>query len=327
MTHLPGNGNEEPKLRPIDHPTQEGWLAAGLDILDIPAADEPAPEQFLRFGDDARQIMHAMSVASRRTDSARATHEQANVAKLLLSPDELKRYHELAGRPKESVEYIEWFSEKATNAYAYLSEPTNLATHIQRLNREKLGKIGLELGGRRQVGDWESTKELDKSIRDIPPALHTHTGAAIEVFDDPDDPGLLDYQSIPLYLDGSGSKELEYITARRRRILADIVIGNSLVVELFKESDFLLVLKNLSTKARERLISPYNRDLPDIDAWNSRPARVAAPIVEEGIEQRATTVKVTPIGARHVMMVRGPKSFQESLESLMKKATMSKLFD
>jgi hypothetical protein len=299
----------------IDHPMQIGWFNAGLDILDIPD-DEPVPEQFLRFGDDARSIMHAVATASRRTDTERAVHERENVSKLLLSPEQHADYLALAGDPARVVEYFRWFDAAATDVYNRLKNPEHFKEYEQHINGiRKIGKIALELGGKRQVGDWGSTKRLDAMARSIPVHLQAEDEAIIEVFDDPSHPSQLSYTFKPLRpSEGRPSERLDYGIVRRRRRLADISMGGLLLIELFKDSAAVIILDRLLPDEHTTIVAPYLPGMVAEAELLARSREVAGTVFEHAIADKDLTQTVTPLSAQILMLVRAPREFAALLE-------------
>lgn len=301
----------------IDHPIQPGWVQDGLEVVEIHKKG-PVPEPFERFGWDARKVMHALNVASRRTDGARATHERQNVTKLLLTDEEHQQYLQLAGRPSEALSYMKWFGLRTGAAFTHMSYMPNVEEYAQWLNRgKKVGKIGVELFAERQRGSWD-TQVVDGLARKVPEILKAHAGATIKTYDDPEEPRLLGHYFIPLYhRPGEAGERFDFGTVRRRRMLADIVL-NGVKIELFKESTGVLVLQHVPEETRRKIIVAYAD--PDQheenDKRDSVPARAAGEVFTEAIGHKDTTLTVVPMSLQDIMMVRAPESLMRQIKEL-----------
>ena len=312
----------------IDHPAHPGWLASGMEIVKVDAKS-PVPETFEPFGRSAKRVMHALNVASRRTDSARAVHEQQNLTKLLLTPEEHQEYLQLAGKPAEALNYMRWFAPRANEAYTHLSYLPNVTQYTEWLDRgRKLGKISLELFGQRQAGKW-NTQVVDTLARKVPEILQAHIGARIKTYDDPEHPRLLGHYFIPLYhRPGERGSNFEFGTVRRRRMLADVVL-DGVKIELFKESTGVLVLRNLPPDKVKALTEPYadlmKRD--ENDLRDSPPAKEAGRIFAEAIRCKATDTTVVPMSIQDIMMVRAPEAVLKMITKRLTSDQQSKKFD
>lgn len=312
----------------IDHPIQPGWVQNGLEVVRVDK-NAPVPEPFERFGRDAKKVMHALNVASRRTDSARAAHEQQNVTKLLLTPEEYQQYLQLAGQPAEALRYMQWLGLRASEAFTQMSYMPNIEGYAQWLNRgRKVGKIGLELFAERQRGEW-NTQVVDGLARKVPEILKTHAGAEIEVYDDPEHPRLLGHYFIPLYhRPGERGAQFNFGTVRRRRMLADIVL-NGVKIELFKESTGVLVLQHVPEEIRQQITGAYvdlDRRVKS-DKRDSVSARAAGGVFTEAIGHKDTTLAVVPMSIQDIMMVRAPGTLMSQIQEELKRREESKAFD
>lgn len=217
-----------------------------------------------------------------------------------------KRYHELAGNPDTKGEFIAFFGKAALHAL------TSKEQH------NTLPKATLQIIGKLQLGDWESTHDIDEYVRSIPDALALAVpGSKIEnVGDDAE----LDnrYKYGPLLSDNGFNIEVdEYGLARRRRPVANIILPGlpkKYRIELFKESRFVLVKSQADEETRE-LIDKNADELSESDCEKHALEIAAAVgrICERAIKEPAgRTLDVHPVGADYFAVMRNPVFYPDT---------------
>jgi hypothetical protein len=305
--------NTGPFNADIDHPLQLGWTHAGLNAFESGVLHDVLQERFGdRSQDEFNRLGRAVVSASHSVDAYREAHERANLPKLQLDEKGLRLYAKLAAGEEYLKEQIEWFGGAALSAFqrANIVMARRAWSEDQRKEIEKekddmrmlfggtIGKIALEVRGKRQFGDWLSTKKLDEEVRSIPEMFSTRT------YDDPAE------QQRAYKLEGrihfDAEQPFEHIIIRRRRIVADI--GK---VEIFKESTGLVVWSELSDEDKEYIhrhinlqgVEPENIEAEKRKVWAYR----IGEIFEIAIAEKDSTKKVIPLSAHYVKLVRNPE--------------------
>ncbi|HSX31355.1 MAG TPA: hypothetical protein VLE99_05550 [Candidatus Saccharimonadales bacterium] len=286
-----------PGRRPdIDHPSQEGWFdVAGHDITH--AESVALGERFRRTDENVDELIAAVSTATLRMAMHRYTHERVSSRLLRMHAAQYADYKGYAGNPRKVGEYMRWFGRLAVVGFTY---PEREMDPIYDQPRKKLA---LELGGKRQAGDWNCTGDLDAMIQDIPAQL-----SAV-------DPNIgvksllgqrlaLNYLLTPMY-NWKWPGAFDYALLRRRRAVFDVQDGPRLT-RVFKESLGLVVMGQLEERERQLVYGPCTRASYKATK-NDTPANAAGRVFEDIVfSRRDTATDIVPISAQYLMMAYAP---------------------
>ncbi|MGB4758848.1 MAG: hypothetical protein WBP26_02210 [Candidatus Saccharimonadales bacterium] len=278
----------------IDHPVQEDWLGVGRS-LPSGYQKELLTERFANSKQDPLVIIEMSKIAIMQSDVTRQMHERSTFGVLSgANRGRAREYVDTAGNPDEIGGYIRWFSKA-------------VQSHIKHPNyrpNKDLAKLGLELGGVRQVGDWDNTKELDEMIRTIPDRAQSERGLDVSVRERPRQRAVAyRYEPMP----GDIFSESKFGRVRRRRAVADVHVEGAVDLHIFKESLGMAVLGELDADDRSRILS----DVKNSGAQNSFTkagrnntiaAQIAGEYFHQAIDTRGGDRNIVPISAHYVMV-------------------------
>lgn len=326
----------------IDHPAHPDWIYSGLKL--VPSADaeeftllKEAPEyralrdRYGESGDTLRFMVQNIGSITMNVDSKRATHELANLHLLnvaasgIVSPDALGEYRAFAGKPERAGEYIVWFAKVVTAAY----------TNFYRLKREhdevhgdsevhrqecrsyedlvrRVGgvasfkNISLDLGGKRQSGDWNSTADLDVWAENLNAQIQTAEPTAEVKLARTAAEQMRGYKLYPWRTrDMSGAHDPSYTSAtiRRRRREAMVRIPGFREIVIIKESKGWILPNRIEDDSQRDLIvrALANWKESEHEYENSPISRIGGKVFERAINNRDTTLEVSPTHAHYYM--------------------------
>lgn len=281
----------------INHPVQTGWLAHGRDIYDT-THEAMLTERFRDTNENIQSLLAAVALTGSIADAKRMSHEHQSRGELGLGKDHLfHAYTEFAGRPKRVGKFIAWFSTIAQACF----EKEDI--------RKDLQKIGLELGGMRQAGDWSGTTPLDDMAKSIPVELACEDPSAQVRVLERGRAVQKNYVLQPLehINEGMYNPDFHYAMVRRRRGVADILIPGKHPIEIFKESAALVIIDQMSEKEALVIREAY-KDQANFAVngqKNSGPAGAAGREFERAIQElRNESRSVVPVSAHYVMNMR-----------------------
>jgi hypothetical protein len=244
----------------IEHPNQSWYLRATADQMSD--ADKAAlTERYTgipagRF--DVDGLFEALDRVTQQIHLYRDTHERANRARIGINPPTADsdngpsqlwiEYDGLTGRAEKVGHFVSWFSRVSHAAYV---RQENLP------NRDKFVHVSLEIGGKRQFGDWDATQRVDDMAKSIPrqllevePVLQHMTVFGESTSQRVDHPKVKyvddapkSYLISPHWQSGAAKENddpdnlrFDYLKVRRRRPFADVFIEDQSDTVLFKES-------------------------------------------------------------------------------------------
>jgi hypothetical protein len=297
----------------INHPSQEGWHTSWYASPNHDQKDL-LRNRYRDLGETTLgNIIDTTTMAVGRMESMRQMYEAQTIGALRgadpkFQEQQESNYRELAGSPDRIADFIGWFAQQAR----HFDEQKHGILHgvdssAQRAYRD-MSKLGLELGGVSQAGDWENTTRLDDMIRAIPvAAVGSPAISSVDVLEAPEDRRVaFRYEAVPD----------EYGLIRRRRAVANVHAYNGTELLLFKESLGLLVLSQISSEDRIMIaLDPHadnNIFLPVMEKDetgtkkvmgknNTQAALIAGHIFERAIKERGPNRAVVPLGAHYVM--------------------------
>lgn len=297
MTKPPESDQFMPEFKDteIDHPFLPSWNQT----------------QFTQPESMSALLFDALVIAHVQTQQYRSTHEAQNLVKLGLSFSEPGEYGKLAGQPKKMGDFISWFGGAALKRF--IDTPV--------MGSEK---IALELGGKRQFGDWESTGDLDKMVKSIPWQL-SERSPTLEILPRkvPTKVGetsssVLNYLFMPkLGMDSATfdfkrrlvTYVFDYGVIRRRRPVANIQLPGGAPVRIYKEAYGLLFMNDMDEQSASAVRSEYSAITPERFEYlqntnNTEPALATGGVLERGIERESPEAMklVTPVSAHYVMV-------------------------
>lgn len=315
-------------LTGIGHPGDPAWQLPNLEQTEdlIRAHVEP---RFKGMDEDIDGLLETMVIATMRSESHRDTHEKANVSRLNLSEADKFKYAGLACDPERVGEAIHWLGGLANTVLDNFREITIVGEEEeaaeQRKTQEKMKRIGFELGGNLQFGNWETTGLLDAMARSIPRKLndidrnirmtiygprreddhYDELDIAIEF----DERTLTNNLLMPRFSRRTHSGQLfDHAMLRRRRAVADVYVPGIRPIEIYKDSNMVIVPSQLSSKERAKLYGAYWQEGFNTKAKNNaQGATVAGNAAERAIKLAKDSAKdkaslaVHPIGAHYVM--------------------------
>lgn len=271
----------------IDHPARLGWQPGGLTVASARVI-EALRQRFTASGEDVDGLLQAVDLMAIQLDSYRLTHERDNVGRLQLGLIGRAMYERLAGRPDRFGEYIHWFGVVATRAL------------LRRDHDYSFNSVALELAGRRQLGDWTATRQLDIAMRRIPGQLHA---LRADITAQRPEPARSNYQLHPLYDDELRHYGFQYAGVRRRQPLLDVQEGYCRPVRVYRQAVGLLVLGQLAPESRQSIVEAYESAGPEHGAENNTPAATMAGAVFERAVTDRTARAIIPIGTQYIMRV------------------------
>lgn len=286
-----------PEYNPIiDHPVQAGWLSHGRDIFDS-KHKAMLTERFADTGESIEAVLSAVALAGSITDGYRMSHEAQSRGELDLNePQRNQQYSDLAGRPERVGEFISWFGTIAAECFEHAS------------TRRDLLKIGLELGGMRQAGDWSGTGPLDDMAKSIPSILPKIDPSAKVRILERGKAVQKNYVILPLghVVMGRYDPNFEFALIRRRRGAADVHLNGKYPIQIFKESSAVVAINKMDETDVTLLRKAYLKsdNLPANKKRNSSPAGVAGREFERSIRfKRERSLTTIPISAHYVMVM------------------------
>jgi hypothetical protein len=256
-------------------------------------------------------VANALVAATAEVHQQRHSYEGQNYKKLLPVFSENEAYQEayfnFAGQQHDVGHYLTFFGAVATT------------TLLGREDASKApAKITLQLGGKRQYGDWDCTHDLDEFARTIPAKVQevAPVGSLIQEVGDQLSLHVANqhnrYEYRPLLSDGRDqSATIEYGIVRRRRPAANILLPGRLPIEIFKESRALLITSQTDE---------YTRNLIDAQAEELRAegktepdselAAAAGYAFERAIKElKGKTRDILPVSADYFATARNPAFF------------------
>lgn len=306
----------------IDHPARDDYLGR---LSEIPSAEQ---QDALRVRFESSKVDTDPEIVIARLGevvASAAIHRQnyervvTSEAGLDLTDEERELYKQLAGNPERIAEYICWFGRVALRHFA-LPPKNNLSD-----------KIGLELGGKMQGGDWESTSDLDNMIRRLPAQSRKFPQLGGHLLEGPErlHPS---YRFMPLGVsDKHNYDKFGFGIGRRRRGVANLNIspedssGKDLSVKIFKESLVLVVMRELNREQRIKIredvaahptantLFNFSKERgEELDAEsrpqnNTQAALTVGEAFEVAIREKPGTTKgIVPASAHYVMYTERP---------------------
>lgn len=279
----------------IDHPAQPNWLIAGRS-LPTEYQRDLLTQRFENSGQDPSLIIEMSRIAIGQSDVTRQMHERATVG--VLSRSSLGRateYLDTVGNPDQVGWYLRWFS-KSVQGYSNYNQDKSLT------------KLGLELGGVRQVGDWDNTKELDEMVRSIPRLARSEHGLDLSVREEPRQRAVAyRYEPMPGNLFPGQPSESRFGRIRRRRAVADIKVENAVGLRIFKESLGVVVLGEIDQDDRKKIFDDVQKSgeqnsFTKHGRNHTVAARIAGEYFHQAIDSRGDDTRVVPISAHYVMV-------------------------
>lgn len=279
----------------IDHPAQANWLRVGRS-LPTDYQQELLRSRFENSSQDPSVIIEMSRIAIGQSDVTRQMHERSTFGVLSrANQGRAAEYLDTAGNPDEIGQYLRWFG-RAVQGYLNCNPDENIA------------KLGLELGGVRQVGDWENTSGLDEMIRSIPERAQSEQGLNISVRERPRQRAV-SYRFEPMAGDifPSSPNEFRFGRVRRRRAVADVEVDGAVDLHIFKESLGMVVLDEVDAGDRKRILD----DVKNSGAQNSftkkgrnntKAAQIAGEYFHQAIDLRNDDTRIVPISAHYVMV-------------------------
>ncbi|MEO6761341.1 MAG: hypothetical protein ABI220_03115 [Candidatus Saccharimonadales bacterium] len=303
----------------IDHPTLDNYL----DVLRNVPNDAQQDAIRTRFGSsevgtDAEIVIRKLGEVTASAAIHRQHYERVvtTEAGLGLSDEERNLYERFAGNPEKIAEYVCWFGKLALR-------------HFSETPRGKFSnKIGLELGGKMQGGDWESTSDLDNMVRRLPAQSMTMPQLKGKLLEG-EDRLRPSYRFMSMGVENSHNPDsFGFGIIRRRRGVADLLVnygedyGTDLIIKIFKESTGLVVMRELDRDSRvgirqDVLTHPLANRLFNITtekekesvpiAWsnpqNGTPAALmAGKVFEDAIRgEKGKSKDIVPVSAHYVM--------------------------
>ena len=288
---------ETPSLE-IDHPARPGWFTEGLALM-------VSPEEFARK-------LGAISV---HLDSKRADHELANIhvlraaAEGVVSPEALDEYKDLADRPELVGRYIIWFGRVTTAAYDNVfrlqeKDSQKYADLVRSVRKEKhLRRIGLDLGGWRNLDNWEGTADLDRYASGMSDAIKAED-SNIEVTEckTPAEQ-MRGYKLYPVTISKDGFPQRDLTAATIRRSRRHLIVRKPGLRQLLvvKESTGLIPIEGIKDEREAEVIGEAlnNWSKENHGYENSPVAQVAGRVFERAITNRD---EVIPINAHYYVL-------------------------
>lgn len=262
----------------VDHPANASYLAACSQVPDE-IQQQKLRERFVssEVHTDPELVIERLGMASVRAgaDRQRCEREVVGAGGFALDARGLKKYESLAGNPKRMAEYAVWFG---MNAIEYFRHTADLCA------TNRMHKVALELGGKLQGGDWESTGDLDNMARLLP-----YQAIALRGLD-----GVLyegrtrlapKYRFMPLWRewDQAAYKRgearwlpFDFGLIRRRRPVLDLIVQRGDTrqkIDMYKESLGLVVMAEL-TREQRRIVREDVRDNPRRNVFMIRNSNV-----------------------------------------------------
>jgi len=156
--------------------------------------------------------------------------------------ERLKTYTELAGNPKRIGEFICWSASIAPEGFEHTDAQT-------------VKKIGLDLGGMRQAGNWSGTGPIDDMAATIPDAVRAEQPESIVIETEKGKQVRKTYEVAPLdhYSTGSYNPNFSYALITRTRSAATIDIPGVPHMDVWKVSHAMLVLSQLGSYDEKEL--------------------------------------------------------------------------
>lgn len=294
----------------INHPSQADWAKSWYTSPNA-YQHNLLRERYRNLGETALgEIVDATSLAVLRMENMRQMYETLTIGALASTvPDfSFTEYKELAGQPDKVIDFIGWFARQAGQFYENRDGELNGVDSSVRRAYKGVSKIGLELGGVCQAGDWENTSRLDDMIRTIPMKAENNSDIIVDVLEAPEEQRVA-FRYEPLLG--------KFGQIRRRRAVANAKVGNGTELLLFKESLGLLVTNLAEPSHRDIILSDpqaaHNIFLPIVEEKagksqetkgvnNTAAALVAGEYFEHAIKERNTNRMVIPLGAHYVML-------------------------
>lgn len=306
----------------IDHPALDGYL----DRLNEVPNDEQQDALRLRFKSSEVNTDPEIVIARLGEVIASAAIHRQNYERVVtggaglgLTDGERELYKQLAGNPERIAEYVCWFGKMALRHFA-LTPKDGLSD-----------KIGLELGGKMQGGDWESTSDLDNMIRRLPAQSKEFPQLSGELLEGSErlHPS---YRFMALGVqDKHNYDKFGFGIGRRRRGVANLNVvpeassGKGLSVKIFKESLVLVVMRELNREQRIEIredvsahpiantlfnFSKKNSGEPDEGPKPQNDTKAALTVgkaFKAAIKEKAGTTRgIVPASAHYVMYTERP---------------------
>lgn len=332
--------------REIDHPRDAAWYSRGLALMASDEPEkykalkdcqeyQALQERFGRSDDVFRYLINNLGAISINVDTKRSIHEQTNyhvlevAANGLVSADALGEYRTYAGNHERAGEYIVWFAKVVTAAYTnyFRLENEHASVHpegekhdkekcrsfeeflgsIGGQNGKSMNKISLDLGGKRQSGDWNVTGDLDTWAELLGSQIIKADHRAEVTLARTEAEQIRGYKLYPWQTrNDKGNPDPAYTSAtiRRRRREAIIRIPGLREIVIIKESKGWLLPGEIEEDyLRDHVGDALRNWNPEVHGVeNSRIAREVGEIVfERAIVNRDTTREIIPVHAHYYM--------------------------
>lgn len=272
----------------ISHPSEPDWILGCMNPLDESRIEEIQHG----LGMDEKGIavvVNALKVVTARTSTYRHMHENVNVQRLGLSETEHAEYRRLAGKHDSKADFVRWFSLRAQEHFDSLTEGVHAS------------KVVLDAGGVRQGGHWETGgldqvfRNLETDLLAIEPDMKMKKFEGEVLLDNP-----IKYKEIPMQGVYGSTGRIDFVTARRRRPVANVRVTGGNELKISKEATALIVLDTLP---RDQRMLIRERAIKDADLSNSKAALAIGEVFDQALNvyhNGSEQFGVLPISAHYV---------------------------
>lgn len=316
----------------IDHPSLRlQWAQLGGGQLSD-YQQTVLRDRYEGSGVDSEKLIEAVGLACIRSDAMRQLH-QAETTGVLERAGVINWYDYVTtvGEPERLIDHLTWFDE-SVDGYIEKLEIVASSDDPNRSNRNKEDskpflipgekpphKLGIEVGGNKQRGSWESARELDEVVRAIP-------GLGLE---DPKTCELSIRQQIDERLTSFRYEPIndaeQFGLFRRRRQVGDYKAGANLLM-VYKETMAVVVLSQISQESR-KVVAEDVKNNPGINSfavggkndtaaavaiskYSSLAGKEAESLINDGItdinslaeESKALIRPIAPVSAHYVVV-------------------------
>jgi hypothetical protein len=298
----------------IDHPAQPGWLQRVNELY----SDERKAkivETFEIAEEDQEDFLRDVDMAANFVDSKRMTHESESRGLLGLNDDESLLEEYLA------------FAMGELNVVEYLGRFSLLGQAALRRNPGKK-KLGVELGGMRQAGEWSGTGQLDARAESIPEGLTAKYPTAVVDILKGSKHIQKNYVTNALHYiqDGRYVPDFPNLLVRRRRGAANVWMPGmypEYPIHIVKEASAVVLRRRMDEREAEVVhdgYATYEMFQQNNGVKNSRAAGAAGRAFEQSIHAREASKVVFPVSAHfYAVMHRLVEPHIEIASSLTEK--------